>query len=281
MLSRHYSLYSTFSSLYCWVMGKVRTVRDWWQLYFEHWLSPKSSSLQRKSFSIKQQRKIVFHQATSFVKSIVSVSGTILFMTYFCTPKGHVISVAITHGSAGGHSDNTNATEWVSAGFSQHTVSSHRWRHPVSPGLSWNQPIVSCCYVFSNEGMSCMVTAVDPLVMLNCSMRFSSTLLSSALGSWKLFSEVGFELAMLPDTEAMPTWLSGMLLWPVDCDIFWRGLEPPPAPRTLDTCVRLATIKTWCFPQFCLKIIQISITGHVSNSWIPVAESRLQFKELI
>ena len=57
-----------------------------------------------------------------------------------------------------------------------------------------------------------MVTAVDPLLVLNCSMWFSSTLFSSALGSRKPFSEARFELAMLLDTELTPTGLSGMLL---------------------------------------------------------------------
>lgn len=52
-----------------------------------------------------------------------------------------------------------------------------------------------------------MVTTVDPLVVLNCSMWFSST-----LGSRKLLSEPGIELAMLPDTELTPMVLSGMLL---------------------------------------------------------------------
>lgn len=56
-----------------------------------------------------------------------------------------------------------------------------------------------------------MVTTVDPLVVLNCSMWFSPTLLSSVLGTWKPFSEASFELAMLPDTELTPMVLSGML----------------------------------------------------------------------
>lgn len=84
-----------------------------------------------------------------------------------------------------------------------------------------------------------MVMAVESLVVLDCSMRFASELVSSALGSWKLFSEAGFELEMLPDTELTPMVLSGMLLWTVDWDIFGRGLEPPLAPRTLAACVRL------------------------------------------
>lgn len=135
-----------------------------------------------------------------------------------------VIPVVTSSGSDGEDSDSFT-------GFSQHAE--WGWRHRISHCL------LSCCYVFSNDGTSCMVTAVDPLLVLNCSMWFSSTLLSSTLGSWKLSSEAGFELAMLPDTELIPMVLSGMLPWTVDCDNFWRGLEPPLAPRTLDTCVRL------------------------------------------
>lgn len=78
-----------------------------------------------------------------------------------------------------------------------------------------------------------MVTRVDPLVALNCSI-FSSTLLSSTLGSLKAFSEGGLELSsallnsalgslnpfsegglekeMLPDTELIPTGVRGILL---------------------------------------------------------------------
>ena len=57
-----------------------------------------------------------------------------------------------------------------------------------------------------------MVTTVDPLVVLNCSIWFPSMLFNSTPGSWKPFSEAGFELAMLPDTELTPMVLSGMLL---------------------------------------------------------------------
>lgn len=67
-------------------------------------------------------------------------------------------------------------------------------------------------YVFSIEGISCMVTAVDPLLVLNCSMRFSSTLFSSTRGSRKLLTKAGLELAMLPDTEVIPMVLSGTVL---------------------------------------------------------------------
>lgn len=88
-----------------------------------------------------------------------------------------------------------------------------------------------------------MVTTVDPLVVLKCSMWFPSALFSSTPVSWKPFSEAWFELVTLPDTELTPMVLSGTLLCTVDCDIFGRGLEPPLAPRTLDACVRLATMR--------------------------------------
>lgn len=95
-------------------------------------------------------------------------------------------------------------------------------------------------YVFSSGGTSCMVTAVDPLFVLNCSKRVSSALLSSALGSWTVFSKAGLELPMPPDTEGIHSSFIGTLLWATDGLIFWRGLEPE-VPRTLDTWVRLAT----------------------------------------
>lgn len=84
------------------------------------------------------------------------------------------------------------------------------------------------------SGRSWIVTTVDPLVALNCSM-FSSTLLSSALGRMKPFSEGGLEKDMLPDTELMPTGVRGMWDWTVDWDILGRGLVE--APSTLETCV--------------------------------------------
>ena len=57
-----------------------------------------------------------------------------------------------------------------------------------------------------------MVTTVDSLVVLNCSIWFPSMLFSSILGNWKPFGEPGFELPMMPDTELTPKVLSGMLL---------------------------------------------------------------------
>lgn len=57
-----------------------------------------------------------------------------------------------------------------------------------------------------------MVTAVDPLVVLDCSMWFPSTLFSSTLGRLKPFSEGGLELLMLPDTVLIARVPIGMLL---------------------------------------------------------------------
>lgn len=100
-----------------------------------------------------------------------------------------------------------------------------------SPGLVFG------CYVFSTEGISWMVTPVESLVVLNCSLWFSE-LVSSIRGSWKLFSKAGLEVGMLPDTEVIPMVLSGTVL----CVLVWRGFEPLLGPRTLETWVRLAEI---------------------------------------
>lgn len=129
----------------------------------------------------------------------------------------------------------------VSTGFSQHTVC--RSQIKSSQKLGKTKPTFYC-YVFSSGGASCMVTAVDPLLVLNCSKRFSSTLLSSARGRWKVLSKAGLELPIPPDTEGIHKSFLGTLLWPKDGLIFWRGLEPV-APRTLDTWVRLATSRRW------------------------------------
>lgn len=111
-----------------------------------------------------------------------------------------------------------------------------------------------------------MVTTVDPLVALNCSMFSStllsstlgslnpfseggfepdSTLLSSALGRWKPFSEGGLEKERLPEMELMPMGVRGVLLLLafVVCESFLRGFED--APRTLEACVlRLYVLRT-------------------------------------
>lgn len=116
-----------------------------------------------------------------------------------------------------------------------------------------------------------MVTAVDPLLVLNCSMRFSSTLFSSTLGSRKPFSEAGFELTMLPDTELTPTVLSGMLLWTVDCDNFFRGLEPLLAPRTLDTCVRLLYVFSTISRKARMMMMPMTMTAIIAPElWMSI-----------
>ena len=165
--------------------------------------------------------------------SIAPVSGTILFIMYiFVHQKNR---------------DNTDTNDFHGIQSAQCAVGD---KDDTSVNACFEtklQSMHACvCYVFPMEGASCMVTTVDSLVVLNCSMWFPSTLLISTLGSWKPFSEGGFELTMLPDTELTGMVFRGMLLWIVDCDSFGRGLEPLLAPRTLDACVRLVKRRTWC-----------------------------------
>lgn len=86
-------------------MGKVRTVRDWWQLYFEHW------QCSSQSVTALLHKENLSFPSNNILREIHCVCVWYHFVhdIYFCTLKGHVaISVAITSGSAGGHSDNTN-----------------------------------------------------------------------------------------------------------------------------------------------------------------------------
>lgn len=129
----------------------------------------------------------------------------------------------------------------------------------------------SRCYVFPIDGESCIVITVDSLMLLDCSMWFPSTLFSSVVGSWKPFSEAGSELVMLPDTELTPMVLSGTLLWPVDCDIFGRGLEPPLAPRTLDACVRLLYVFRMMRRMARMMMIPMTMTAIIAPElWMSI-----------
>lgn len=143
--------------------------------------------------------------------------------------------------------------------FSHHTVCGREGK-TVQSRPAVNR--VFGCYVFSMEGMSCMVTAVDPLVVLNCSVRFSSTLFSSTRGRRKLLPKAGLELAMLPDTEVIPMVLSGTVL----CVFCWRGLDPLLGPRTLDTWVRLAEFNTR--PQLAVSHMYRNRTINVADEWM-------------
>lgn len=180
-----------------------------------------------------------FHWATSFMQSIRSVYGTVSFKKYvYCSQKNPCAMHLRAVGQAGGHGEGASTSQSFHRIQSAHGLWSQIKSSPVQGLPTKTKATLFQRYVFSSGGTSCMVTAVDPLFVLNCSKRFSSTLLSSALGSWTVFSKAGLELPMPPDTEGTHRSFIGTLLWPTDGLIFWRGLEPV-VPRTLDTWVRL------------------------------------------
>lgn len=134
-----------------------------------------------------------------------------------------------------------------------------------------HRSVQSCCYVSPMDGVSCMVITVESLMELDCSMWFPSALFCSVLGSCKLFSEAGFELKTLPDTELTPRLLSGMLLWTVDCDNFGRGLGPPLPPRTLDTCVRLLYVFRMIRRMARIRMVPTTMTAIIAPElWMSI-----------
>lgn len=184
-----------------------------------------------------------FHWATSFMQSMRSVYGTVSFAKYvYCSQKKKKPCAMYLRavGQAGGHGEGASMSQSFHRIQSAHSLWSQIKSSPVQGLYTKTKPTSFQRYVFSSGGTSCMVTAVDPLFVLNCSKRVSSALLSSALGSWTVFSKAGLELPMPPDTEGIHRSFIGTLLWATDGLIFWRGLEPE-VPRTLDTWVRLAT----------------------------------------
>lgn len=90
------------------------------------------------------------------------------------------------------------------------------------------------CSIFSSTLLSSTLGSLNPFS--EGGLELCSTLLSSALGSLNPFSEGGLEKDTLPDTELTLNGESGKLLGVVDWDIFGRGLDE--APRTLEACVR-------------------------------------------
>lgn len=92
-------------------------------------------------------------------------------------------------------------------------------------------------YVFAM--VSCMVTTVEPLAVLNCSSWFPSTELSSTLGRWKPFSDGGLDSGAGLDPEVMDMVFRGRLVRPVDWEALARCLVPPLFPRTRAAWVRL------------------------------------------
>lgn len=82
------------------------------------------------------------------------------------------------------------------------------------------------CYVLSTDGMSCIVTIVEPLLVLKCSPLLRSTF---ARGMLYPFSEGAFDWTKLPETELTPTLLMARFVFVVVEDTFFRGLLEPPA----------------------------------------------------
>lgn len=135
---------------------------------------------------------------------------------YFCTPQVHLGVIVGTVA--------VRLSWWRLAV----TTPTSRWEYPQdSVGIqyiwSWDRegtPLgafretkpQSGRYVFAADVESLVAIPLDSLMVLNCPMWFPSKLLSSAWCSGKEFSEMWFELKMLPDTEWMSTGLSGMLL---------------------------------------------------------------------
>lgn len=95
------------------------------------------------------------------------------------------------------------------------------------------------CYVLSTDGMSCIVTIVEPLLVLRCSPLLRSMFPSSTRGMRNPLSEDALDCAKLPETEFAPTLLMAMFVFVVVEDTFFRGLLEPPA-IILFACVLLS-----------------------------------------
>lgn len=86
------------------------------------------------------------------------------------------------------------------------------------------------CYVLSTDGTSCIVTTVEPLVVLKCSPLICSMLLRSTRGMRNPFSEGVLELdcMMLPLAELGPRLLMAIFVCVVVEDVFFLGLVELP-----------------------------------------------------
>ena len=74
----------------------------------------------------------------------------------FFTSKGHLfVGVVTSSGSAGGDtdSDSTNVTDWVSTGFSQHTVCGRGMKttHQSMPAARLNRSLVAMCFLMTGH----------------------------------------------------------------------------------------------------------------------------------
>ncbi len=97
----------------------------------------------------------------------------------------------------------------------------------------WNVSIFACgspenvCYVLSTDGMSCIVTIVESLLVLRCSPLLRSTFARLTRGMRYPFPVLG--CPKLPETEFAPTLLMARFVFVIVEDTFFRGLLEPPA----------------------------------------------------
>lgn len=130
------------------------------------------------------------------------------------------------------------------------------------------------CYVLSTDGMSCIVTIVEPLLVLKCSPLLRSTFPSSTRGMWNPLSEDALDCAKLPETEFAPTLLMAMFVFVVVEDTFFRGLLEPAiilfacvlllyVLRTISKNVRMMiipmTIIAIMAPELCVRICSLDL----------------------
>ncbi len=85
------------------------------------------------------------------------------------------------------------------------------------------------CYVLSTDGMSCIVTIVESLLVLRCSPLLRSTFARSTRGMRYPFPVNAFGCTKLPETEFAPMLLMARFVFVVVEDTFFRGLLEPPA----------------------------------------------------
>ncbi len=99
----------------------------------------------------------------------------------------------------------------------------------------WNVSIFACgspenvCYVLSTDGMSCIVTIVESLLVLRCSPLLRSTFARLTRGMRYPFPKNALGCTKLPETEFAPTLLMARFVFVVVEDTFFRGLLEPPA----------------------------------------------------
>lgn len=126
---------------------------------------------------------------------------------------------------------------------------------------------LAACYVFPSDGVSCMVTTVESLILLCCSKLFWSRLFSSTRGSRNPFTDILLDSAKLPDTE----FPKGMLVCTVEEDIFCRGGPLEPVPSTLDACVRLLYVLRMTSSMVRRIMIPMTMTAIIAPElWVSI-----------